>query len=421
MTSETDSDSQKSPASPVASPEGGRPFSSFAYDAQTAAGESMVGTIGAYDVDDAMARLAALGLRVMDLRPVATAKPKPLRGDDFTTFNQQLGQLASAGLPLEQGLRLIAQDMRTGRLARTVNMVADELERGVPLGEAFARHQSHFPPLYGRLMDAGIRTGNLPAMLLNLGRYAELVQRLRATLWRAISYPLAVSVGLVLVLLFLSTYVLPKFDEIYEDFQVELPAITRLVIGFSQALPALLGIGLALLLLWMVLIPLLRRGGSGVGEAIVLSIPLVGPVVRRGLLARWCDAVKLSVDAGLDLPAAFDLASQAIRSKPLQRDGELLLEWLHNAPLANVPPQGLRILPPTVAATVAMAVREDQLSRSLGTLAQMYAQQVEQRTHAIPAILGPLLLILITIVIGAVILAMVASLIVLIQTISGGF
>ena len=121
-----------------------------------------------------------------------------LRGIDFITFNQQLAHLTSAGMPIERGLRLIAQDMRRGRVSSTIRQIADELDRGVPLAMAFQNHASRFPPAYGRLLEAGIRTNNLSAMLLNLGRHMETVARLRAAMWRAISYPLMVFIALCL-------------------------------------------------------------------------------------------------------------------------------------------------------------------------------------------------------------------------------
>ncbi|HEV7299332.1 MAG TPA: type II secretion system F family protein [Tepidisphaeraceae bacterium] len=396
------------------------PVVSFAYRAQSNAGDAINGSIDARDADDAQARLSRLGLRVLELNSATPVKPKPLRGDDFVAFNQQLGQLASAGLPLEQGLRLIAQDMRSGRLSRTVNLVAEELERGVPIGEAFQRHQTQFPPLYGRLMDAGVRSGNLPAMLLNLSRYSELVQRLRGLLWRSAAYPLMVLIGLALVLLFLSQFVLPQFESIFESFRVQLPAVTQLLLWFGRVLPMLLIVVVILCVGAFVLLPMLRHRGDGFGQSAMLSLPLVGPVLRRSLLARWCDAVKLAVDAGLDLPAAVGLASDAVRSPALRHDGDALLDWLQSSPVAHQPPPGLRLLPASVTATVALAVREQQLSNGLGTLAQMYAQQAEQRMAVIPAVLGPVLLIVVTIIIGFILLGILAPMISLLKSITGG-
>src|SRR5690348_11113095 len=106
----------------------------FRYAAQTLDGVAMNGTIDASSVDDASERLRKLQLRVMEIK----AEPKPprpraLSGVDFAMFNQQLAHLSSAGLPVEQGLRLIAEDFDRGRLAQTVRSVADELESGTPM------------------------------------------------------------------------------------------------------------------------------------------------------------------------------------------------------------------------------------------------------------------------------------------------
>src|SRR5690348_17070364 len=141
----------------------------FAYAAQTYDGQALSGTIDAADLTDAARRLETLRLRVIRLDKVAKPpRPRRLGEEDFTTFNQQLAQLTAAGMPIERGLRLVAEDMRSGRLAQAVHSVADELERGASLPEAFERHHRLFPPLYGTLVGAGVRSGNLSGMLLNL-------------------------------------------------------------------------------------------------------------------------------------------------------------------------------------------------------------------------------------------------------------
>src|SRR5688572_20329653 len=211
---------------------------SFAYQAQSDDGRRVTGTIDAFDAGTAILRLQALRLRVMQIEPLkgslgappadqpagAAARPRgrALQGDDFAAFNQQLAHLTAAGLPVEAGLRLIAQDMRSGRLAATVRLVADELERGTPLGEAFEKHRARFPALYGQLLEAGVKGGDLSGVLLNLGRHMEMVQRLRSLLWRTVSYPLTVLAALAVVMTFLGLYVIPQFELLFDEFGLKL-------------------------------------------------------------------------------------------------------------------------------------------------------------------------------------------------------
>jgi type II secretory pathway component PulF len=393
----------------------------FAYQAQTPDGLRMSGTVDALDVADAQRRLVELGLRVSEIAPTPTApRARAMGASDFMAFNQQLAHLAKAGLPLEHGLRLIAADLRGGgRLARTVEMVAAELERGTPLGEAFEKHRGHFPALYGRLVAAGVQAGNLPGVLFNLGRHLELVQRLREALWRALAYPLAILAGLGLVMLLIGRFVLPKFEEIYADFRLELPLITELLLNIGRFMPTLALVVLAVAiggpLVWAILRLTGRDGGAT--DLVARYVPLVGPVIRRSLAARWCDLLRVAIASGMDLPAGIRLASEATGSPALVRDGRRLAEQLEaGKPLE--PSRGA-MLPASVPATIQFASGFHDLPTTLEALGEMCQRQAELRVAAIPAVISPVFVLIIGLLVAMLVLGLLAPMISLIQGMTG--
>lgn len=391
----------------------------YAYLAQTQAGAPISGTIDAAGAEDARQKLLAMNLRVLELRGEAPSRPRRLGGDDIIAFNQQLAQLAQAGMPLEYGLRLIAQDMRRGGMAATVQAVAAEMERGASVGEAFNKHASRFPPLYGRLVDAGIRTNNLPGMLMNIGRHLELVYRLRATLWRAISYPLMVLVAIGLLLVLMGIWVIPQFAIIFQDFHMQIPMVTRVLIGVSDALPwiglAIAGLIVILPIAWMLLRA--ARLDLAVADAILLPLPLIGPILKRNLIARWCDALRMGVEGGMDLPAAIDLAGEGVYSRPIRADSRRLADAIRSG--QTDPPERLRLLPVTIPAAITFSRQQDQLAQTLNTLSRMYQEQAELRLAALPAALTPLLLLFMAFTIGFIIFGLLAPLMALIAAVSG--
>jgi type IV pilus assembly protein PilC len=394
---------------------------SFAYQAQTDEGAPLTGTIDAASAPEAIRKLTSLRMRVLSVSAQGQpARPKPLRGDDFAAFNQQLAHLTASGLPLEQGLRLIAQDMRSGRLAASVRSVADELEAGTPLKDAFEKHRARFPALYGQLIDAGVRSGNLPGMLLNLGQHLELVQRLRAAVWRAASYPLMVLAGVVAIVIFLGLYVLPQFGTIYESWHIELPTVTRILMGASAAMPVVGIVVLSLVvgigLIWRVL----RWKGrdQAVLEQCLLPLPMLGPVMRQSLLARWCDAVRIGIDGGLDLPAAITLAGEAIGSPRLLRDSRALVDALQRDGRVHRP-QGRSLLPATVLAGMQFAADHQDLSAVLGNLARMYQQQAEIRMGVLQSVLTPIFILCTASVIGFIVAALFMPLTTLFGSVTG--
>jgi type IV pilus assembly protein PilC len=389
------------------------PHDTFAYIAQTFDGQSMTGTIDATDLDDAAKRLSNLRLRVMHLTAARRpARAKPLSGPDFAAFNQQLAQLSAAGLPIEQGLRLIAEDLRHGGLAQSVRDVSAELERGVPLGEAFKLHEKQFPTLYGTLIDAGVRSGNLPAVLLNVGRHLELVARLRAEIWRALAYPLTVLAGLLIVLIFLGHFVLPQFQEMYRKWYAPLPAITQCLFVVARWTPVIMIIAacafVGLPLLWALLRALrLDRAAAD----LALPVPMIGSILRKNLIARWCDAMKVSIQAGLDLGAAVDLSCDVVGSPALRRDCAKIHAQLASGQELDRASVRTRVLPLTVLAVVQLSAHRSDLPGSLQTLATMYQQQAEMRLASLQAVLTPALIIGVALMVGFAILGLFAPMI----------
>jgi type IV pilus assembly protein PilC len=380
----------------------------FRYSAQTFDGQALKGTLEAPTIDQATEQLRRLQLRVIDV--AAEPRPpraKPLGKTDFAMFNQQLAHLSSAGLPVEQGLRLIAEDLQHGGLAHTVRSVAEDLERGTPLGDAFTRHEKQFPPLYGVLIAAGVETGNLPGVLLNLGRHLEIVARLRAALWRSAAYPITVFGALLLVLIFLGHTVLPQFARIYDHWFATLPALTQFLLATSSWTPIFIIIFvlafIALPLLWMLLRAMhLDRAAAD----LALPLPLVGPVLKRELVARWCDALRLGVQAGMDLPRALQLASDVIGSPALARDTRVLVQQISTGQPLDQLPRRLSVLPLSALAVLQIAMDRSDLASALDTLALMYQQQAELRISAAQNILTPLLLLIVAGIIALVVLGL---------------
>lgn len=400
--------------------------SSFAYRAQGFDGQPLSGTIDATSADSARERLESLRLRVLELAPASERATGAARlgGEDFLTFNQQLAHLTAAGLPLEQGLRLIAQDLRRGRVATTVRQIADELERGESLGEAFQKHASHFPPAYGRLVEAGVRSNNLSGMLLSLGQHLRTVAQLRAALWRSLAYPVAVFVALCFVVAFIGHFVLPQFEQIFRDFGTRLPVITQVLLAGSRGAGTVAVVLAVLVIVGIVAWQGLRLAGrdAPLRDLIGLRLPLVGATLRRSLVSRWCDAVRLGVEGGMDLPRAMRTGADAVGSPRLARDVERLASQVESGqPLSGGANVGL--VPATVLASVDLASRQGgpgALADVLGTLARMYRQQARAKTALIPAVLTPLLLAVLAVVIGFVITGVFAPFVTLIQSVSGG-
>jgi type IV pilus assembly protein PilC len=297
--------------------------------------------------------------------------------------------------------------MRRGKVAGTIRQIADELERGEPLGQAFEKRAGQFPPAYGRLIQAGVQTNNLSAMLLNLSEHQQTLGRLRSALWRAVAYPITVFIALCVVVTFLGGWVLPQFEDVFKMFGTRLPWITQFLIDSCSAMVVLAMVAAGLVIGMLITWQILKASGRdyALRDAVILRLPLVGPVLRRSAIARWCDAVRLGILGGMDLPAAMRTGADAIGSARLRGDVEKLAGALEaGRPIDSQ--QRLSLIPGTVTASIELSSRQGGLPQTLATLSQMYQQQAQAKVGVIPVVLTPLLLVLLTLIIGFIILAM---------------
>jgi type IV pilus assembly protein PilC len=153
-------------------------------------------------------------------------------------------------------------------------------------------------------------------------------------------------------------------------------------------------------------------------DFIARYVPVVGPVIRRSLAARWCDLLRVAIASGMDLPAAIRLASEATGSPALIKDGEQLAGQLESG--QPLEPRRRAMLPPSVPATIQFSAGFNELPSTLDALSEMSQRQAELRVAAIPAIITPAFVLGIGFAVGFIVLGLLAPIIALIQGITGG-
>jgi type IV pilus assembly protein PilC len=260
-------------------------------------------------------------------------------------------------------------------------------------------------------------------MLFNLGEHLELVSRLRKVLWRTLAYPLMVIAAMSGVLLFISLFVLPQFRVIFKDFRTTLPAVTEWVLAAGDIYPIVLAaIGVVILAIVITMLILRLTGKAGLLTDRLLWLPIIGSVLRVSLLARWIDALRLSIEAGLDLPHAAALASDATASPRLAQESKLMTDLLVSGQPAHLFTG--RLIPQTVPTAIELASRASgsgsDLQSTLATLTRMYQQQADHRIRLVPVLVTPLALFVMASVVMTAVAAMFLPLVKLIQSVSGG-
>lgn len=246
---------------------------------------------------------------------------KKLSAQDRLNFTQQLGNLLSAGIPLERSLAVLSRLTTESEMGNVIGQLRRHLQEGLSFTAALERFPHHFPELYINMVRAGEAGGMLPQVLNRLVQYLQDEIELRRFIVSSLFYPMIVLAASVAAIFFYVGVVIPKFQSIFEDMGSELPFVTRLVMAF----------GTGLWQYWWVLAGLLIAGISWYAkewstsegrlriDALKLKSPLVGPILERIATARMAMSLSLLAGSGVPLLESIGITRKLVGNAVLSR------------------------------------------------------------------------------------------------------
>ncbi|HUT57463.1 MAG TPA: type II secretion system F family protein [Phycisphaerae bacterium] len=368
----------------------------FEYEAMTAGGRVMTGTLQADSLQEAQDLLAGMQLSVGSIRKAPRPRPRTRLGrSEFLLFNQQLASITQAGIPLERALRELSGDVQSAPLRRAVEQLADDLERGTPVETAFQRHQQYFPHLYGQIIKAGVQSGRLSEMLISLNRHLEMAGQTRRILVDALSYPVFVLLLATGILTVLLAYIVPQFKAFFADMGHHLPAMTSALIWLGDHVVHIwAGIGAVIVVLFAGrFLMRLRPDGRRALERMLLRTPLLGRLYHRTILARLADAMAILVGAHCDLPTALRLGAGASGSENLIHECEALARQTEEGQSALDTDRFLPTIPRLMLYSIHLGSERNELEDNLYQLAEAYRTQARQWQGTLQTLLTPMLLV----------------------------
>jgi general secretion pathway protein F len=308
----------------------------FRYKAVTPSGETVEGRMDAATVEDVIARLQEQGnvpLEAADAAAgggslFASLRRKSLAGAALVEFTGQLGILLRAGLPLDRALQMLLELPEGERARHVVERLRDRVRGGASLSHAMEEEHGVFPKLYLSMVRAGEAGGALDAALARLADYLDRARKLRESVIGALVYPAFLMFGVLGSLILLLAFVLPQFVPIFKDMNVQIPLITRILMGFGTFLHDW---GLLLLI---VLIVAGMWGGAKMRDpetrrrfdARLLRVRVLGSLLLKVDTARLMRTLGSMLKNGVSLLAALNIARQVVSNHELSEQLEPAIE-----------------------------------------------------------------------------------------------
>ena len=332
---------------------------------------------------------------------------KKLNLEKFLIFNQQFVTLIRAGLPILKALDLLAERLTDPKLTPYINVVRDDVRKGVLLSEAF-RGQGIFPKIYVTSVLAGEKSGSLVDVLERFIIYQKLALAVRKKIMVSLMYPSVLIVLVILVMLFLVTYVVPSFATLYSSMSAQLPIMTIYLISIGTAarkyvlLIAATVAGLTALFLWW------RRTESAQEriDRVKMKVPLLGTIWIKYQVAQFARVLSTLLTGGIPLMQGLDTAADSLGTpllrKTLEKAGRMVREGQTLA--SSLAATG--VFPGLAVDMVEVGESTGALPAMLTSVAEFYEDDVNTRMTAILSLIEPAIMIFMGVFVAFVLIAL---------------
>ncbi len=403
----------------------------FQYKALQTDGTVAEGQLEAGGRQEAFRQMEERGLRPVSLAERAAAKngkngkheadtASPASGFSFKSnkvtprmlenFTRLLSSLLAAGVPLSRALVILCKEAASPAAAAKWKEVHSAVIDGISLAEAMARSPDTFPRVYTAMVEAGEAGGFLDVVLSQIADFQAREKELRSKVMAAMFYPIILFVLATGVLVFLMVFFIPRFQKMFEGFGAKLPLITQIIIGVSHAMIHY-GVWIALGLVMAVLMTrawVMSEKGRRVWEGLILRVPVIGPLVARFAMARFCRMLGTLLGAGVPLVQALTVARKSIGNQILVDAVSNSIERVkEGGQLGKSLAECGNLFPSSVLEMVAVAEESGRLDQELMRIAVVTEGDLDRELKTAVAFAEPLMLFFIAAFIGTIFIGMV--------------
>jgi len=339
----------------------------------------------------------------------------------LTLFTRQLSTLQDAGLPIVRSVKILEGQLKPGALKNTLVTVADDVEGGMTFSEALGKHPRAFDKLYVNMVRAGEIGGVLDAILQRLADFREKSQRLKKKILGAMIYPAAVLIVAGCIVGGILTFIVPKFKEMFDELDVELPAMTQMLMQISDFLKYHWYWGIAGIIGIIVFVKAVgaTSGGRYIIDKIKLQIPLFGTIINKSVIARFTRTLGTLVASGVPILEALNItketAGNAVVARAIGnvhdsiREGESIAE-----PLAQS-----KICDDMVVNMIDVGEETGDLDKMLLKIADQYDEDVDVAVAGLSSLIEPAMIIILGGICGFIVISLFLPLITLMNSMGG--
>lgn len=391
----------------------------FKYIAIDKHGKEVKGIEESSSLQSAMVSIRAKGLFPVNVLPAAKTKigisipalrKEAVKRKTVTIATRQLATLLSAGLPLVRALKTLEQQQTKGAWKKTLLGLIEAVEGGGSFSDALGRYPNIFSKLYISMVKAGEAAGVIDVVLSRLADYFEKSQKLRSKVASAMIYPCLVLGVAVLILIGLMIFVVPKFAEMFADMDVQMPFVTRLLIGISQNMlkpkfwMIMAGVGVSGRVFLTFIIRL--KKGRYFLDKVKLKLPIIGGLTQKIIVSRFARTLGTLVGSGVPILQGLTNVRDIVGNEVMGHGLLVVHDSVKEGESIVEPLKQCAVFDPVVINMIGVGEETGKLDEMLMRIADTYDSEIDIMISGITSLLEPVLIITLAGIIGFIVISL---------------
>jgi type IV pilus assembly protein PilC len=388
----------------------------YEYAVRDRTGKTVTGKLEAANQTALVTKLKGMGYAPLSVRETGTGMNKEInlpgsgrvKLKDLAVMSRQFATMINSGLSLLRALSILAEQTENKALAKTLGDVRNDVETGVSLSAAMAKHPKTFPPLMVNMCRAGEVGGFLDQTLLSIASNYEAEVKLRSKIKSAMTYPVVVFVIAILAVVGMLLFIVPVFAGMFSDLGGTLPAPTRVLVFLSAAMkvaaPILLVAGVVGAVVWGRVKH--QHNVRSVVDPLKLRTPIFGKLFQKVAISRFSRNLGTMIRSGVPILQSLEIVGETSGNLVLERAARDVQESVRRGESLAGPLAEHKVFPPMVVQMLAVGEDTGAMDTMLEKISDFYDQEVEATTEALTSLIEPLMIAVLGGIIGAMIIAL---------------
>jgi type IV pilus assembly protein PilC len=413
----------------------------FSYTAIDASGKQKSGVLSASSSDDATAQIKSMGLFITNIsaqnaaakgkakgrssgstrkKPVTIGRTVSQKG--LCVFTRQMSTLLQAGLPLLRSLEVLSRQEKNPAFKYVLEELGENVRSGNTFSDGLMQHPKVFDRLYVNMIKAGEAGGVLDVVLNRLARFMEKAIKIKGKVKAAMVYPVIVLFIAMAILTFLMIFVIPKFQEIFDELLdgAPLPVLTQWVMLISYFVKdrSLLTVGICIVVFIILKVLKSTNVGARAVDRAMISLPPVGDLFKKAAIARFTRTFGTLLSSGVPILQCLTITRDTIGNRILMDALDKVHDRVKEGDSVSGPLEASKVFPSMVTSMIDVGEETGELPEMLNRIADNYDEEVDNAVAALTSIIEPIMIVVLALIVGVIVIALFLPIIGVIEGLS---